>query len=118
LNSLWSDITVQGEFAEGRGDVTDVQRLPGPQSDKWDWQLRGACRGTTGEVFFHPEGERGTARSRREEAAKAICATCPVVCQCALHALRVREPYGVWGGLSESERENVLSELGGRALAG
>ncbi|MGZ6870055.1 MAG: WhiB family transcriptional regulator, partial [Frankiaceae bacterium] len=47
-----------------------------------------------------------------------ICATCPVVCQCALHALRVREPYGVWGGLSESERENVLSGLGGPVLAG
>ena len=26
---------------------------------------------------------------------------------CAAHALSVREPYGVWGGLSEDEREAI-----------
>lgn len=102
---------------KGRGDVTDIRRLPGPHTDNWDWQLHGACRGVTTEVFFHPEGERGNARSQREEAAKAICSTCPVICQCALHALRVREPYGVWGGLSESEREDLLSSRRRSAVA-
>jgi WhiB family redox-sensing transcriptional regulator len=27
--------------------------------------------------------------------------------QCAAHALSVREPYGVWGGMSEEDREVV-----------
>ena len=47
-------------------------------------------------------------RQRREEAAKALCARCPVIEQCREHALAVQEPYGVWGGLSESERQQLL----------
>jgi WhiB family redox-sensing transcriptional regulator len=87
--------------------MADVSRLPGPNSDLWDWQLRGACRGEDPEAFFHPEGERGPARTSRENAAKSVCARCPVLRQCAQHALDVREPYGVWGGMSEDERESV-----------
>src|SRR5215207_10048767 len=80
-----------------------VGRLPGPNADRWDWQLRAACRGMDSALFFHPEGERGEARTARDLAAKAVCAGCPVAVQCARHALRVKEPYGVWGGLSEDE---------------
>jgi WhiB family redox-sensing transcriptional regulator len=91
-----------------------IGRLPGPNADLWDWQLRAACRGEDSALFFHPENERGEARAARDAAAKAVCATCPVVVQCARHALRVREPYGVWGGMSEDERaalyERELSE--------
>lgn len=82
--------------------------LPGPNADFWDWQLHGACRGETSEVFYHPDGERGRARHRRELRAKAICASCPVLEACRAHALSVAEPYGVWGGLSESERLILL----------
>lgn len=88
--------------------MTDVRRLPGPTAELWEWQLLGACRGESTELFFHPEGERGPARSGREAAAKAICARCPVIRQCAAHALSAREPYGVWGGMSESEREEII----------
>jgi len=89
--------------------MADVSRLPGPNADIWDWQLEGACRGEDPGIFFHPEGERGPARAAREAAAKAICAQCPVVSQCAAHALEVREPYGVWSGLSEDDREAVYA---------
>jgi len=84
--------------------MTDVRRLPGPIADLWDWQLQGRCRGGDSTRFFHPDGERGPRRARREAEAKAVCRACPVRAECALHALRVREPYGVWGGFSESER--------------
>jgi len=87
--------------------MADISRLPGPNADIWDWQLQGSCRGEDPAVFFHPEGERGPARAARERAAKAVCASCPVMKQCADHALAVREPYGVWGGLSEEDREAV-----------
>jgi len=89
--------------------MADISRLPGPNADLWDWQLEGSCREEDTEVFFHPEGERGSARVRREQAAKAICARCPVIAACAAHSLAVREPYGVWGGLSEDDRESILS---------
>jgi len=85
--------------------MADISRLPGPNADLWDWQMQGACRGEDPSVFFHPEGERGPARAKREAAAKEICGRCPVRVECAEHALEVREPYGVWGGLSEDERE-------------
>ena len=42
--------------------MADISRLPGPNADIWDWQLRGACRGEDPDTFFHPEGERGPAR--------------------------------------------------------
>jgi len=84
--------------------VTEISRLPGPVMDLWEWQFDGACRDEDETLFFHPEGERGSARRRRAAAAKAICATCPVIKQCREQSLTVREPYGVWGGLSEDER--------------
>lgn len=89
--------------------MADIRRLPGPIADVWDWQLHGACRNVDSSLFFHPEGERGPARAAREAAAKAVCRRCPVISECLRHALATREPYGVWGGLSESEREEVLA---------
>ena len=85
--------------------MADFSRLPGPNADFWAWQLEGLCRGKDSSLFFHPEGERGAARASRELAAKEVCMNCPVRAQCAEHALRVHEPYGVWGGLTEDDRE-------------
>lgn len=87
--------------------MAEISRLPGPVADLWEWQLDGACREADPTLFFHPEGERGPARRKRAAAAKAICAACPVLEQCREHALAVREPYGVWGGLSEDDREEM-----------
>jgi WhiB family redox-sensing transcriptional regulator len=84
--------------------MSNVRRLPGPIADLWDWQLLGACRGRDSAQFFHPEGERGSSRSRREAKAKTLCMGCPVRAECAAHALAVQEPYGVWGGFTEAER--------------
>jgi len=89
--------------------MTNVARLPGPIADVWDWQLLGSCRGQDSARYFHPDGERGASRGRRESAAKAICQTCPVRAECAAHALATREPYGVWGGFTESERLRLLA---------
>src|SRR5215218_6920357 len=95
--------------------MAEISRLPGPVADVWEWQFQGTCRWVDPAVFFHPEGERGPARRRRDDAAKAVCATCPVVAPCREHALTVREPYGVWGGLSEQEREARYAAAGSGA---
>lgn len=88
--------------------MADTRRLPVPVADIWDWQMRGACRGMDSAFFFHPEGERGSARVGREARTKQVCQGCPVLEQCRRHALAVEEPYGVWGGLSESERDEIV----------
>ncbi|MYX62773.1 WhiB family transcriptional regulator [Streptomyces sp. SID8382] len=49
-------------------------------------------------VFFSPTGERGPARRRREEAARAICRSRPVSSACGLFAEASRQAYGVRGG--------------------
>ncbi|WP_312033705.1 MULTISPECIES: WhiB family transcriptional regulator [unclassified Rhodococcus (in: high G+C Gram-positive bacteria)] len=69
-----------------------------------DWWRRAACRGAETSMFFSPEGERGSARVRREAQARRICQACPVVEPCRRHALTSGEPYGVWGGTTESDR--------------
>ena len=89
--------------------MSNVSRLPGPSADVWDWQRNGACRGRDSAQFFHPDGERGASRLRREIAAKAVCRSCPVRAECAAHALAAREPYGVWGGFTEAERARLLA---------
>ncbi len=88
--------------------MPDFEHLPGAHSDDWEWQLRAACRSYDPEMFFHPENERGAARGAREAAAKAICSQCPVVAACGEYAQVSRQRYGVWGGLSETEREEQL----------
>lgn len=62
-------------------------------------------------MFFPPDGERGRARAQREQNAKKWCRNCPVMEQCRQHALAVGEPYGIWGGMSESERHAALRYL-------
>jgi Transcription factor WhiB len=73
----------------------------------WSWQARGAPRAKGTRLFFTPEGERGPARRAREHAAKAICARCLVVDVCGAYAVAARERYGVWGGLSEADRQRI-----------
>ncbi|MFF3006731.1 WhiB family transcriptional regulator [Kitasatospora sp. NPDC057940] len=90
--------------------MADNSRLPGAFSHLWDWQLRGLCREADNALFFHPLGERGAAQVAREEAAKAVCADCPVRLECRRHALQTREPYGVWGGLTEDDRQRLLAD--------
>ena len=90
--------------------MAEISRLPQPIADHWDWQYQGACRTLPSEMFFHPDGERGPRRRNRENAAKAICATCPVLIQCREHALAVQEPYGIWGGLSEEDRLAIIGQ--------
>ena len=89
--------------------MSNLGRLPGPLADVWDWQMAGLCRGRDSTQFFHPDGERGSARSRRESAAKALCHRCPVRSECAAQSLSSREPYGVWGGFTETERLRLLA---------
>lgn len=97
--------------------MSNVSSLAGQAQviDPRNWQESGACREMDTELFFHPEGERGSSRRRRAENAKAICATCPVLKQCRDYALSIAEPYGIWGGMSEEERrEYLITQRAGR----
>jgi len=73
------------------------------------WQVDAVCRGVDAALFFAPNYfERRDEKDAREAKAKAICARCPVREPCLRYALAIREPHGVWGGLNEFERRQIL----------
>ncbi|MFI8103770.1 WhiB family transcriptional regulator [Streptomyces sp. NPDC086023] len=84
--------------------MANVWPLLDRAEDRRAWPDRAACRGLGTEGFLRPPCESSRERSAREEAARKVCAACPVRVECRRHALSSREPYGVWGGLTEEER--------------
>lgn len=66
------------------------------------WPDNRACAGKSAEVFFQGRGGRTAA-------AKAICRTCPALDMCQDWALQ--QPwsllFGVWGGLSQTDRKHL-----------
>ena len=69
--------------------------------DPEDWPLRAKCRGMNDALF--PEG-------KDQKRAKSICMGCPVRAQCLAEALDNRIEWGVWGGMTERERRQLLRQ--------
>ena len=67
------------------------------------WRDRAACRGLDPEIFYPVSDEEA-------DAAKAICAECPVREACLEYALTNRERDGVWGGATERERRRMIRQ--------
>ena len=70
--------------------------------ERAEWMDDAACKGRTN-LFFGMAGERPERRVRREETARRLCATCPVLVPCRELARANRE-NGFWGGENEEER--------------
>ena len=65
--------------------------------DVWDSAL---CAQVDPEIFFPEKG--GSTRQ-----ATQVCVGCPVRIQCLDYAMTNDERFGVWGGLSETQRHNL-----------
>jgi WhiB family redox-sensing transcriptional regulator len=83
----------------------DHMTLPRP----YHWSDDAACAGEETAAFF-PVGKGGVPASVQAAYAKEICARCSVQPDCLGHALTYREDYGVWGGLDEEERAELLRQ--------
>lgn len=68
-------------------------------SDEWPLQAR--CRGMADALF--PEG-------KDQKRARVVCMGCPVRANCLAEALDNRIEWGVWGGLTERERRQLLRQ--------
>lgn len=82
--------------------------MPVRQVRQWDnesWKARGACQGADADLFF-PAGAAGDAIATIE-AAKAVCATCPVKEPCLQFAFETNQEAGIWGGTDEAERRRL-----------
>jgi WhiB family redox-sensing transcriptional regulator len=71
-----------------------------------NWRGEAACTGVDSELFF-PVSEDESA----SEAAKAICAQCPVREACLQYALATNQTAGVWGGLDSGERRRLRRRI-------
>lgn len=94
--------------------VVPKPRVPAREEDG-PWHADAVCRRDEAGLFFAPSKEPTAARLSREDAAKRVCARCPVMVACREHALIQPEPYGVWGGLTAAERRVVLARRRRRA---
>ncbi|MEU6311169.1 WhiB family transcriptional regulator [Streptomyces sp. NPDC047014] len=94
----------------GRPSAVPQPRVPARVEDG-PWHAEAVCRRDEAGLFFAPSKEPTAARLSREEAAKRVCARCPVMVACREHALLQPEPYGVWGGLTAAERRVVLARM-------
>lgn len=68
-----------------------------------NWRLAAACRSIDPDLFF-PVSSKGKS-AEDVAAAKAVCGRCLVQRECLTFALRTRQAHGIWGGLTEEERE-------------
>lgn len=68
-----------------------------------EWALRGACRDVDPESLF----VSGAAQHK----AKLVCSACEVRIDCLADALDSQTEFGIWGGLTERERRELLRRL-------
>lgn len=67
------------------------------------WESRAVCRDHDPDMWFPAKSDRLT-----RQRAQQICRSCPVVIECARHALETGVPEGIWGGLTAKERSRIL----------
>lgn len=91
-----------------------MPRIPHPTDHRsppraHHWSDDAACAGAETAAFF-PVGKGGMPASVLASYAKEICGRCSVRADCLGHAMSFREDYGVWGGLDEDERADLLRQ--------
>ncbi len=59
------------------------------------------CRAGNADDWFAQPG------SVRSEGAKALCASCPLLDECQEYAIENGIPSGIWGGVDETQREQL-----------
>jgi len=75
-----------------------------------------ACALEDPELFF-PITEAGKAAERQIEKAKAVCQRCPLLEECRTGALARGEEFGIWGGLSATERRALQRSAARQGVA-
>ena len=104
-----------GSIPARSSSARTAARIPPIGELKLGWQERAACQAAEATAFFAPDSERIREREKRETQAKRVCAECPVRQACLEHALSVPEQFGIWGGLTELERQEEARRRRGAA---
>lgn len=65
-----------------------------------EWAEQALCANADPELFFPPDGDSGAL-------AKQICSRCTVQPECLAYAIDANEEFGIWGGMTWKERNQV-----------
>ncbi|WP_079105024.1 WhiB family transcriptional regulator [Streptomyces prasinopilosus] len=90
---------------------TNTRRLtkPAAPADTGNWRDDAECRAHDDPDLWFPVGHSvGWIAQIRE--AKTICGQCPVRRECLEWALAAGQLNGIWGGLTEGERQELLRD--------
>lgn len=100
--------------------IAQVRQTVPAGTETPDW-ARGACYQDLEAhetLFFAASGDGGgfgSERQRQKARARAVCRPCPILRDCLAYALETSQLFGVWGGLTPSERKrkgrSVLANL-------
>ena len=85
----------------GGADVIDIDLL------RPHWMQEAACRGQGFDTWF-PSDDVG----EQADAARRVCAACPVRHECLDYALEWSIRHGLWGGLTPKERAALKRRRG------
>ena len=66
------------------------------------WTSQAICLPSRADDWFPEPGARDTAKEVKQR-----CAACPVIAACLECAMEHNELYGIWGGLSVTERKRL-----------
>lgn len=95
--------------------VFGVRSYQGPSAEPVaGWHELAACVGEDPDLF-HPVGD--VWRAGAENAAKEICARCPVVAACLAFGKESGDQWGIYGGMTAEERTSrrpMRTPLGGK----
>lgn len=84
------------------GTTPNYYRRTIPLIPSEEWEKDSLCRRFDPDLFSPGEG-----KTYDPDIAQRICDYCPVIGKCGEKALKLREPWGVWGGLTPSQRDAV-----------
>jgi WhiB family redox-sensing transcriptional regulator len=82
-----------------------------------DWRDDAACSNSDSELFFPIAGEATPAGRAQYNEARAVCARCPVRADCLDYSIESGLDHGMFGGMTPSERRELVKAQAVRATA-
>lgn len=82
------------------------------------WRTEAACAAlTVGEQdMFFGDSDTDMSVHKQHELARTVCYGCDPQVECLAYSISIEAGFGIWGGLTESQRKRYLSPLVRRAV--
>lgn len=103
-----AELDTEERMRQRAAEMAELEHLlaegaPEEESDALAWQDKALCAQTDPNAFFPEKGES-------TKSAKSVCGSCPVRDECLEYALANNMRFGIWGGLSEKQRRDLLAQ--------